>query len=323
MAKIEIDNKKMWESLRKAMWYFPEAEWLTRSIDTALSEQGLTVNDKGEITTIEPKPKYYKCIKEYKGFTLGKIYKTNDNGDLPSDPECPFVIWIENPYFEEFFRPATDEEISQENIPTFKEVERNGKDEKIRKHIIEILNRLSPCNFDGNERGECIAWLKKQGKQISVEPMPLYDCANNILYPIVPRFKAGDTIWKKTDHSNKITISSVDKYFYYACSYNVLIDIADKEWELVEQKSTEWSEADENLIRRCIGAIRVSICRSESKAELCGFLKSLKDRCSKQWKPSEEQIYALSTVLTCMDEEIKKHTSPAPLKKLLEQLKTL
>ena len=299
---------------------------LVEDIANGLKVQGYEWKD-GEITTIEPKPKYYKCIKEYKGFTLGKIYKTNDNGDLPSDPECPFVIWIENPYFEEFFRPATDEEISQENIPTFKEVERNGKDEliesedeKIRKHIIEILNRLSPCHFDGNERGECIAWLKKQGKQISVEPMPLYDCANNILYPIVPRFKAGDTIWKKTDHSNKITISSVDKYFYYACSYNVLIDIADKEWELVEQKSTEWSEADENLIRRCIGAIQVSICRSESKAELCGFLKSLKGRCSKQWKPSEEQMLAINTAINVLG---KGTLSGKQLIELQEQFKKL
>lgn len=78
----------------------------------ALSEQNLEFKD-GEIQSIENKPKWYKCIKEYRSFTVGKLYCTNENGDLSSDQDVDFryVIAIDNPYFKEWFRPATEEEL--------------------------------------------------------------------------------------------------------------------------------------------------------------------------------------------------------------------
>ena len=42
---------------------------------------------------------------------------------------------------------------------------KESEDERIRKHIIEILNLLSPCHWDGNEKSKCIAYLEKQKEQ--------------------------------------------------------------------------------------------------------------------------------------------------------------
>ena len=48
---VRIDNKKMWESLYKAVDINIAAE-----ISIALRDQGLTVNNNGEIVSIEPEP---------------------------------------------------------------------------------------------------------------------------------------------------------------------------------------------------------------------------------------------------------------------------
>lgn len=111
---MELDNKKMWESLIRECDNSHDqsiSNWIF-NVRSALADQGLQYNSgTKKIESLEPKPEYYKCIKEYRGFTIGKVYKTNENGDLPSDHENLFVIWIENPYFKEYFRPATPEEI--------------------------------------------------------------------------------------------------------------------------------------------------------------------------------------------------------------------
>ena len=46
-------------------------------------------------------------------------------------------------------------------FPVLKESE----DERIRKHIIKILDSLAPCHWDGNEKAKCIAYLEKQKEQ--------------------------------------------------------------------------------------------------------------------------------------------------------------
>jgi len=47
-----------------------------------------------------------------------------------------------------------------------------NEDERIRKHIIEILEHLSPCHFNGNEKSECIAYLERQKELKSLCPQP-------------------------------------------------------------------------------------------------------------------------------------------------------
>lgn len=118
---IDIDNKKIWESIRNGLWHWPQEEWLIKCIDNALWEQGFEFKD-GKIVSIEPESKieagkWYVCTLEDPkcyGFTKGKIYQAvhhkvigttiyNDNGS------CVSINGFKN-----FFRPATPGEIPQE-----------------------------------------------------------------------------------------------------------------------------------------------------------------------------------------------------------------
>lgn len=79
----------------------------------------------------------------------------------------------------------------------------------------------------------CIHYDEGYGCEIS--PQKICNACNNYF----PRrkkskFNVGDTIKKKSGHSNCITITQIDEYFYYVNGYNIIIDIDDKEWELVE-----------------------------------------------------------------------------------------
>lgn len=189
----QLDNIKMWNMFYTYISKINKGV-LPAVLVNALANQGFEYKD-GHIIEIEPEPKYYKCIREYRGFTVGKVYKTNEYGDLPSEPECPYVLGIENPYFEQFFRPATPEEIStivdrpateeeikgnnggispnspapqrdnydemkqaepnQENIPTFKELERSGKDEltEFEETFIALVD--SWCGGDNRAYNNC------------------------------------------------------------------------------------------------------------------------------------------------------------------------
>ena len=169
MAKIDIDNVKMWESIMKYQAQYGEC-W-GDIFDDALSEQGLEFKD-GHIVSIQEqnadfkieKGKWYVCTKEYflqcEGeydflFEKGKIYKTyvDDQGGewITADNGHSYIF-----DYSAYFRPATEEEIrgnspkispnspapkrdnydeikqaepEQENSPILKELERNGKDE--------------------------------------------------------------------------------------------------------------------------------------------------------------------------------------------------
>ena len=46
---------------------------------------------------------------------------------------------------------------------------RISEDERIRRHIINILNNLAPCHFDGNEKLDCINYLERQRGPLSKE----------------------------------------------------------------------------------------------------------------------------------------------------------
>lgn len=162
---------------------------------------------------------------------------------------------------------------------------KESDDEKIRKEILSFCQNRAD-NYPNDPKyaniGNWIAWLEKQGEQKSADK-------------VEPKFNIGDTIWKKTDHSNRITILSIDEYFYYANSYNILIEIADKEWELVEQKPA-WSEEDEQYLNNAITA-----CLNEygDISDTAIWLKFLKDRVQPQpkreWNKEDEDI--LNTII--------------------------
>ena len=96
-------------------------------------------------------------------------------------------------------------------------------------------------------------------------------------------------------------------------------DIQNKKWsEQDEQKSADWSEEDENRFNNLILLVKYSDENGPTKKGFIDFINRLKStRHQKQWKPSDEQMKALSTVINlnhiCALEE-------AELRNLLEQL---
>jgi len=88
----------------------PVSRWL----EDSLADQCLRFDGDDLVESVQT-PKWYKCIKEYRGFFVGRLYCTNEYGDLFTDPESEykFAINISNPYFRGWFRPATKEEIEE------------------------------------------------------------------------------------------------------------------------------------------------------------------------------------------------------------------
>lgn len=110
MAKIDID--KFVVSLLNGNDLTKNQKY---TIHHVLQEQGLRIKDGG-IVSIKPEIEWYKCINEYRGFIVGKLYHTNKYGDLPSEPDCHYTVMVSNPYFKQWFRPATEEEIAAVNM---------------------------------------------------------------------------------------------------------------------------------------------------------------------------------------------------------------
>lgn len=101
---------------------------------------------------------------------------------------------------------------------------KESEDERIRKHIIKILDNLAPCHWDGNEKAKCIAYLERQK----------------------------------------------------------------------EQKPAKWSEEDERMREDVIKFIETGW-TDNGKSHLIPWLKSLRPQ--PHWKPSEDQIQVIYTVL--------------------------
>lgn len=109
---VQIDNKKMWESLIKECKRVGGStmEELVKCIRLALSDQNFKY-ENGKIVRIKPEPRWYKCVNPFPGFTKGKLYQTNENENLLSDDGN--TIWIKTNYLDCFFRPATEEEVTE------------------------------------------------------------------------------------------------------------------------------------------------------------------------------------------------------------------
>lgn len=116
MAKVEIDNGKMWAAIGKVI---ETAEALKR----VLEDQGLGYKG-GEIVSIEPEPfkieagKFYVCINnktEYGviSYTEGKVYQCSNDNFLLNDSNMPCSWCVDA---ELYFRPATEEEITKHNL---------------------------------------------------------------------------------------------------------------------------------------------------------------------------------------------------------------
>lgn len=200
MAKIDFEDFLAWAYSR------PKQEGKPGSLDfdEYLKERGLVFNHgTRKFESIEPKPEYYKCIKEYRGFTVGKVYKTNEYGDLPSDPENPFVIMIENPCFKEYFRPATPEEIPHEDYHW------NGKIDK--KEATGVLKEMLD-NIDEESLAKTREEMTKESSDGELTELELH----------FGQFVYGDA-WGKREIDDK------EKTFVKLCIRDIILPAARKQ----------------------------------------------------------------------------------------------
>jgi len=132
MSKVEIDNKKMWESIIGFQLEGEEAKkfndlckykpfkaalaFFSKAFKKGLKDQGLEYKDGKIVSILKIETgKFYVCnhsINGYESFTCGKIYKSlydnaliNDNG---------IEVKIDENHLQ-YFRPATEEEIRKLN----------------------------------------------------------------------------------------------------------------------------------------------------------------------------------------------------------------
>lgn len=111
--KIQIDNKKMWESIMSREQEYHNAPINKSHIQEALRDQGLEWNGK-EIVNLEPKlDKYYVCIKSWHDaivdFDINQIYASDGKGNFQDNSgEVTLLGDIDI-----HFRPATDDEVKE------------------------------------------------------------------------------------------------------------------------------------------------------------------------------------------------------------------
>lgn len=172
---------------------------------------------------------------------------------------------------------------------------KESEDEKIRKWCISHFKECINVIKDNDEYKEylsnkVLAWLEKQGEQNLANSAKT--CKDEKTIVIIPKFRVGDVIRPKGSTA-EYTIESISGESYHGKGWGLHIS-CDNDYELVEQKPAEWSEEDDMLRRRCIGAIQSSSTSKGVKKELVDWLKSLKDRVQLQprqeWSEDDEEI---------------------------------
>jgi len=169
-----------------------------------------------------------------------------------------------------------------------------SEDEKIRKELLSFVRGMLVChdkpNAERDEKYESwIAWLEKQGElKLAVETKV-----------IIPKFRIGDIVKSKSQPMlppRKIISIGKD---CYRCEDGGCIGFAwEDDYEIVEQKSAEWSEEDEDAIGMAIIALEDMYDEDAPNTTYGGYnlpfnkaaerLKSLRPQ--NRWKPSDEQL---------------------------------
>ena len=111
---IEIDNKKMWESIIKELRIFPLHHWLNSIIEIALKDQGLCYKD-GEITTIEPEVKWYVAMDDYGIYekTMSQVPIFHKGEKTTKEKVYAYFPNMTDEEFYKHFRPAIEEGITR------------------------------------------------------------------------------------------------------------------------------------------------------------------------------------------------------------------
>ena len=185
-----------------------------------------------------------------------------------------------------------------------------SEDEKIRKDIVFFI---AANHKDDGEKARWLYWLDKQGEQ----------------KVIIPKFRVGDTIHVKNSSAEYI-ITDISNGMYHGKGWGLDIVAADKsgDWELVEQKSAEWSEKDDVMLDEIIDFFENGTVKLQHDLSLyASWLKSLTqklsniERTGKNWKPSEEQIITLCNVIDTHVREHERNQENAHTYMVLKELK--
>lgn len=230
---------------------------------------------------------------------------------------------------------------------------KESEDEKIRKEIVAFLTYYH--TGQGNRvvyNNDWISWLEKQGKNEEINEASYRVGIKRVLdnpesYGLEkqgeqkptdkaePKFKVGDIITnKKSKDTVKIVQILHDSYRYSGwdgvATVHSDFSISEQDnWELVEHKHN-WSEEDERKITGISIVLQSWDSYHVSSAGLPSFipeyiswLKSLKKRYT--WKPSDEQMKALSAFLEhgCAAPDRKASIAEEVLETLIEDLKKL
>lgn len=173
--------------------------------------------------------------------------------------------------------PDTNEALKaalEETYPELKEDE----DEKIREEIILFLKDASNCKtrvIDSETLAKWAAHLEKQKEQ---KP--------NV---IIPKFRIGDTICLKGSMA-EYTIESIDAECYHGKGWGLPIS-AENNYELVEQKPTEWSEEDEKMLSSFLHKIEVcDLLTNKENVWIIRKLKSLRPQPKQEWSEEEKKF---------------------------------
>ena len=195
----------------------------------------------------------------------------------------------------------------EEAIPELIESE----DERIRKEIIDFAtkanNGVTSILANNYNFNKWIAWVEKKAEQKTVV--------------IIPKFRVGDVIRPKGSTA-EYTIESISGECYHGKGWGLHLS-NDDDYELVEQKPTEWSEENEDMINSIIREL-IHQYNEEILQDTEDIIKWLKNRLKSlrpqnRWKPD-------SSMLICLEYAIKhinKDGDKRILSKLLEQLKKL
>lgn len=233
--------------------------------------------------------------------------------------------------------------------------------ERIRRSLIDYFGRFDARNeFDENiEFGKVVAWLEKQGEQKPVEysleqvAMIFLDALAKTPYnnkPITDAQVITKELLKFLEDASsynpdalveqKPKWSEKKRKEFIGELQSLMLEWSNKQSNMgvcinrhiekllsiasnISDSKQEWCEEDESMISNFQSELSNLVARKLIKEstyqKYSDWLKSLRPR--KQWKPSEEQLYALKSALdpypTLRPREFHN------LKELLEQLKTL
>lgn len=257
----EIDNKKMWESL---IWKVGEP--LMQHIENALSEQGLTVNDNGEIVSIEPATEEEILKAKFDSPELPEIVKEQVREII----ERPTVSWDSVNGTLRFDNLTIEQAEKMKNALIGEPNEKDGLTE-FERYLWNITNLCEPDEKELSElKIEAKGLLSIARKQIASQlesKIGIYNTSFGYVEGIYTKEDMGkaqrqgykDCIKAVKmgiimDDSKK-AIQNIKQALRQPATNGVPVGNMIEAMKEIEQKPVEWHREDEQNLNACLGFI--------------------------------------------------------------------